>query len=260
MKASRFALALTLCAALAAPAAAASADEAMEPQAGDCLTFDGDPYDSMAPLEVVDCAQEHIADVLKMLDYPSDAGAPSTIADDVWSLFGGECTSSEVMKWLGAGKVRIPLLVQYTFHLPSDDQWAAGERWAMCAVVKNGAQGPATYEGSLPDLFKATPLKDWAACLVGAPKSGDWSRVSPCSAKSKWLLINGISIKGKPGKNYPKDLQAKADSLCAKKAKPLLKSGAKVKPVAGLGPAKDMPPGRIFGDCFISYKEWTGRG
>jgi hypothetical protein len=74
------------------------------------------------------------------------------------------------------------------------------------------------------------------------------------------MAINGILIKGTPSKNYPRDVQAKADALCAKKAKPFVKKGSKTKPIAGLGPAKDFPPGEIFADCFIAYRDWNGRG
>jgi hypothetical protein len=74
------------------------------------------------------------------------------------------------------------------------------------------------------------------------------------------MAINGIFIKGNPSNNYPKDVQAKADALCAKNAKPFLKPGSKTKPVAGLGPAKDFPPGEIYGDCFVALKEWNGKG
>ena len=41
--------------------------------------------------------------------------------------------------------------------------------------------------------------------------------------KSKWLMLIGIQVEGKVGPDYPKDLQAKADALCAKSAKGLVK-------------------------------------
>jgi hypothetical protein len=232
-----------------------------EPTTNDCLNVDGDLWDSMAPFEIVDCAAEHNSEVILMMKYPNDAGAPSTIADRVLEYFGSQCTYDVARNWLGAGKIDLPLRFNWWYRLPTDEQWEAGARWAACTSIRSGPKGgPASYEGTLPSIFASSPIKDWVICAPGTPKSGKWTASAPCTSKSKWMAINGIFIKGNPSKNYPKDVQAKADALCAKNAKPFLKPGSKTKPVAGLGPAKDFPPGEIYGDCFIALKEWNGKG
>ena len=115
------------------------------------------------------------------------------------------------------------------------------------------------YISESSELFKSLPLLDWVNCVKGTPKSGKWASWSPCTSKTKWLVVEGIQVKGKITANYPKDMQAKADALCAKQAKPFLKKGAKTAPVAGLGPKKDSPQGDPFGDCFIALTEWNGK-
>jgi hypothetical protein len=240
-----------------APAQAAEAD----PVKDDCLAVDGDLWDSLAPFEVVECTERHNSEVIVMMKYPNNAGAPSTIANRVLEYFGNQCTYDVAMAWLGAGKIKLPLRMNWWVRLPSDEQWEAGARWAACGSIRPGPKGgPETYTGTLPAAFASTPLRDWVVCTPGTPKSGQWSDAVACTSKTKWLTINGIFIKGKPGKNYPKDFQAKADALCAKNAKPYLKKGSKTKPIAGLGPAKDFPPGEIFGNCFIALADWNGKG
>lgn len=232
-----------------------------DPTVNDCLAVDGELWDSMAPFAVVDCAEQHNSEVILMMDYPADAGEPSSIADRVLEYFGDQCTYDVAYEWLGASKVKLPIAFNWWVHLPSDAQWEAGARWAVCSSIRPGPKGvPMSYTGELPKIFASTPLKDWAVCAPGTPKSGKWTDAIPCTAKSKWLIINGIGFKGTPSKKYPKDVQAKANAMCAKNAKAFLKKGAKTKPLAGLGPAKDFPPGEIFGDCFIAYKEWNGKG
>lgn len=245
---------------LMAVSASAQAEE-VDPAINDCLIVDGDLWDSTAPLDIVDCKKKHNSEAIVVMDYPEDAGAPSTIKDRVFEFFGDQCTYEVARKWLGAGKVELPLRFNWWFRLPSDEQWEAGARWAVCGSIRPGPKGtPASYTGSLPEIFASTPLKDWVTCAPGTPKSGTWTASAPCTAKSKWMAITGIGFKGTPSKNYPKDVQAKADALCAKNAKPFLNRGSKTKAVAGLGPAKDLPPGEIYGDCFIAYSEWNGKG
>ena len=255
--AASLALGASLLIGLGASASAADGD----PAANDCLAVDGELWDSMAPFEVVDCAEQHNSEVILLMDYPDDAGQPSSIADRVLEYFGDQCTYDVAYRWLGASKVELPMGFNWWVRLPSDEQWDAGARWAVCSSIRPGADGaPRSYTGTLPSLFASTPLKDWVVCAVGTPKSGKWTEWLPCKSKSKWLVISGIFFKGTPSKKYPKDVQAKANAKCAKVAKPFLKKGSKVKPIAGLGPAKDFPPGEIFGDCFIAYKEWNGKG
>lgn len=255
--AASLALGTSLLVGLGASATAAEGD----PAANDCLAVDGDLWDSTAPFEIVECAERHNSEVVLIMDYPEDAKKPSSIANRVFEYFGDQCTYNAAKQWLGAGKTKLPMRIGSWVRLPSDAQWQAGARWAVCSSIRPGAKGkPMSYTGKLPEIFASSPLKDWVICAPATPKSGKWTDTAPCTSKSKWMAINGLFIKGTPGNNYPKDMQAKANAMCAKNAKPFLKKGSKVKPIAALGPAKDFPPGEIYSDCFIAYKEWNGKG
>ena len=262
----RRAAALVACLALGAStlvaASGAAQAETVAPEVNDCLEIANDSFWEVdAPVSVVDCAQPHNAEVYATVAYPEDAGAPSTLKDKAWDLFGGDCNQGPAIAWLGAStKTRIPLRLYTMPRLPTDEEWEAGARWVACAATRPDAKGDvATYTGTLPELFSSTPLLDWVNCYKGTPKSGKWTFWEPCTPKAKWLVIDGVQVKGKITANYPKDLQAKANAACAKQAKPYLKKGAKTAPIAGLGPKKDFPEGDPFADCFIALSEWNGK-
>lgn len=247
--------------ALALTGQTAHAIDAPAPKANSCLQVPkSKAWENVAPIKVVSCDALHNSEAYKVIPYPANLGAPSTIADRTWELFGSKCTYEGFEEWLGTTKFRVPVRVYRIFRLPTDEQWKAGARWVACTAMALDKNGDArSVKGTLPSLLKSTPLIDWLACLGGTPKSGEWNPTTSCTSKSKWLMIIGIQVEGPIGPDYPKDVQAEADALCAESAKGLLKKGAKTKPVAGLGPKSDFPDGDPFAECFIAMADWTGK-
>jgi hypothetical protein len=245
---------------LAATPVVNAADAA--PQVDDCIQVNDDIlWEADAPVSIVECSEPHNAEVFAILAYPANAGAPSTLKDRIWDLFGGECNQGTALAWLGAPtSAALPLRLYTVPRIPTDEEWKAGARWVACTASRPSSTdgNVASLTQTLPELYASTSLQDWVNCLKGAPSSGRWLPWAPCTSKSKWLVVQGVQVKGKVTGNYPKDLQAKANGLCAKQAKKFLKKGAKTKPVAGLGPKKDFPQGDPFADCFIAFADWNG--
>ena len=246
--------------ALAFVGATAQAEETA-PTVGDCLVIDKNSFFAYyGDATVVPCEDDHQSEVYEVVAYPAGEGAPSTIADRAWELFGEECSYAAREAYLGVGDWFVPPRVGGAFRLPSDEQWENGADWVLCITYRPDAKGaPSTYSGKLPDLIADSPSVDLLNCLNAEPKSGKWNRTVPCSKKAKWLMIIGVGFKGKPSGTYPADVQKKADSLCAKNAKKLIAKGAKAVVKAGLGPKKDMAEGEIFGECFLAFKDWNGK-
>lgn len=251
------ALAVSALALVGTPAQA----EEVEPKKDDCLLVKKDlAWENYGAFTIVPCDESHNSEVYKVVPYPDDLGAPSTIKDQASELFWESCGYGTLGDWLGTTNYKIPLLVFTVVRLPTDEQWEAGARWIACSAVREAGNFSAmSYKGTLPDLLASTPLIEWAFCMKKTPKSGAQNAAGPCSKKSQWLRIDGIGFKAKVGPTYPKDVQAKADGLCAKVAKSLLKKGASTPALAALVPKKYLPPNQVFGECFIKVVDWTGK-
>ena len=235
--------------------------EETAPTVGDCLVIQkGTLFEFYGETTVVPCAEAHQSEVVEVIPYPEDEGAPSSIADRAWELFGGQCTYQSREDYLGTGSWRLPVRVYGAFRLPTDDQWEAGARWVLCTTYRPDAKfEPMSYKGDLPTLLAGSPGLEFLSCLNGTPKTGQWNDDVPCTKKAKWIVIMGVGFKGKPSNTYPKDVQKKADGLCAKRTKGLAVKGAKTPARAGLGPKSDMTDGSIYGDCYMAFKEWNGK-
>lgn len=236
--------------------------ESVAPAVSDCLDVDSEKvWEADGALTIVECDEAHNAQVFKTLAYPEDGAKPSVLKERVWELFGGECNQGSMLGWLGAPKnTRLPLRVYTMPRIPTDEEWEAGARWVACTATRPSPSGDvAELTTGLPELFGSTPLREWVNCAKSTPKSGKWTEWAACTSKTKWLTIEGGQVKGKIAGAYPKDLQAKADAMCAKKAKPFLKKGSKTKPIAALGPKSEFPDGDPFAECFIALAEWNGK-
>lgn len=231
------------------------------PKKGDCLLLEKDrAWLPQATFTIVPCGRSHNSDVFKVIPYPEDLGAPSTIAEQRHDLFDKSCTYKELQSWLGTTKYKVPVNVYRVFRLPTDQQWKAGARWVVCAVVHEGPNGSATsYKGALPALLASTPLIRWVACATETPRSGAQTAYGPCTKKSEWLVIGLIGFEAKVTANYPKDAQAEGDKRCAKVATPLLKKGSTTPALAALFPRESLPPDYVLGQCFIALADWTGK-
>lgn len=244
---------------LVAPASASASAES--PSIGDCLALEkGTVWSFTGTTNFVDCDAKHESEVYEVIAYPKGEGAPSSIGDRAWELFGSDCSYSAFEDYLGTTSWKLPARVYRAFRLPTDEQWEAGADWVLCTTVRPDPQGAMTYAGALPTLLAAGPTLEFLTCLSKNPVSGKWNDGTACSKKSKWLMIKGFGFKGTPGKTYPKDLQKKGDGYCAKNAKGLLNKGAKSKPFAALGPKAEMNGGEVYGECFIVLKDWNGKG
>ena len=239
----------------------ARAQDGVVPTVGDCLVIEkGTLWDFYGGTSIVSCDEAHQSEVYGVTAYPESEGAPSTIGDRAWELFGEDCSYRSQEDYLGTGAWVLPVRVSGSFRLPTDEQWEKGARWVLCITYRPDAKyQPISYQGALPTILAGTPGLEVLSCMNGVPKTGLWNPTVPCTKKAKWLVIGGIGFKGKPSQAYPKDVQKKADSLCAKNAKGLLVKGAKTPARAGLGPKNDMSGGDIFADCFVALPDWNGK-
>lgn len=228
------------------------------PTAGDCITIEPETFWSGAVGKSYGgCGRDHNAEIYYVAPYPKDFPPPSQLGDRVRELW-GLCPEKAFNKWLGIDQTRMPLKVNRSVLVPTDLQ--VSNDWGVpciAALIDNGL--PQTVVEAIPEEFAATPLTDWLVCLNSDPKSGKPYRHQSCTSMAKWIMVNGVMVKGKITSQYPKDLQAKADKLCLERGKPLLKAGWKTAPRAALLPKEDIGSGPAFAECFIAFAEWTGK-
>lgn len=236
--------------------------EVVTPQMNDCLMADvDDAWATQASIVILDCAELHNAQVFKVLPYPDPDVRPSVIAQEYSIELLLACGQENVLDWLGAPTdTSIPLRVVRTPRLPTDRQWEAGARWAVCtASHPHPSSYGAQSRGTLPDLFASTPRIDWIECLDSRPRSGKLSLTVGCTAASKWVYTGYFKVKGKVTKKYPEDLQSTANATCAKASAAVSKSGSRVKAVGALFPRKYVLPRDPYAECFIPLAQWNGR-
>lgn len=243
------------------PTGPASA-EVVVPGMNDCLIADiDDAWDPLASVVIVDCAQVHNSQVFKVMPYPQPDVQPSALELRTMMDLRAACDQEQVLSWLGApSSTSLPLRVTLMARLPTDKQWEAGARWAVCTAShpKPSNYGAETT-GTLPDLFASTPRIDWVNCPREAPVSGRFSFPVGCTAESPWMYTGRFTVPGKVTKNYPRDLQAQANAMCAKASAAVAKSGARVKAVGALFPKNHVAKRDPYAECFIPLADWNGR-
>lgn len=234
-------------------------------EVGDCVKVkSGNVMDEGAVAEVwiPTCASvnyTHNAQVYAIAPYPADFPKPSALGkrkSELWDL----CSDKDFNAFFGLNKPKMPITISRTIVMPRDIDWESEGTAVVCIAVLPDSKGQArSFTGKLPELFAASPLMDWVYCAKSTPKSGTWTAYGPCGSRSKWLAINGVMVKGQVTSKYPKDLQAKADKLCADRAKSLLKPGASTAARAALWPKQSVKSGPAYADCFIALSDWTGK-
>ena len=171
------------------------------------------------------------------------------------------CEQKDVLGWLGApSDTTLPLRLDVMPRVPTDKQWEAGARWVVCtASHPKPSNFGAETTGTLPDLFASTPRLQWVNCPREAPVSGRFSFPVGCTADSPWMYTGYGQVRGKVTKQYPSDLQASANAMCARQAAAVAKSGTRVRAVGALFPKGHVFKRDPYAECFIPLADWNGK-
>jgi hypothetical protein len=206
-------------AASAGPAAASSARAVPPaPKVGDCWHYDnfGEAFNgASSPAKRVPCSGPHNAVTTAVATIPSSVKHPSWDPEKAAAAAHLACDSRGFtgQSALGLPATR-PLRVEGYSFVPSDAQWAAGQRWTRCdTVIPNG---------SSLDVFPSD-LAAWAAdatasgrCYDANPATADWmtGAVRRCDGTETWTAPLWVPVSGTafPGRA---DLVQVATQQCA---------------------------------------------
>lgn len=256
------AFALTISLLPAAVSSASVAPAAEEPRVGDCLKdSDVSSWDPFQPAAMVDCEGSHTGEVAYVGTYPGDLPTPSEVGDSIYEYWDQMCPFPQAQKYYRSVRPKIATRVVSTFKVPTDDQWAAGDRTVLCVAVAPSLKGKLqSWKGSLPTLLAGSEFTSFLACQKPKPKTTVWVDRGPCTNAKQWLLVAGVPVKAKATKPFPGPaVQKAADKTCKKKAKAYTKKGAKVAFVASVAPEELWNDGVTFADCLIPYANYNGK-
>ncbi len=106
---------------------------------------------------VVDCADEHLAQLLRRAEFPEDATAPYPDVAGFQSQLSLLCTDPTVLNYSVAGQVDD---VQFSYSFPpTQGEWAKGNRTYFCFVSRASA-GPLPGDVAVPPVVEAVTEPD----------------------------------------------------------------------------------------------------
>lgn len=238
---------------LGSPATAA----APQPYAkvGDCVYHPG--LGLMMNGRVVPCSKLHDGEVIAVLkDLPRNWPIPSrlgaVIGDTFFQYMFAKCGTLDWDRQFGV-PVDWPTLgaLQVSWDLPSDSQWRAGARWAICQVTRV-AYSPRTvsivrWSGGVRQLVSQRKVTKLFECIVKKPSREPGGYLVHCdSQQAQWLRITNFT-----------PTTGTEDGDCAEAAARLTAPDV---PVEYAHKLIDYGGDQVYANCFIPLANWRGLG
>ncbi|MQA10028.1 MAG: hypothetical protein GEU98_16025 [Pseudonocardiaceae bacterium] len=177
-----------------APSSTGSPEQS-RPAAGDCT--------NQTDLAVLDCSESHDAEIVEAGQFP--ANMPDTLPDEntVTRQVLPGCRES-VATFVGSPHYDVTS-VRAWLYWPSEQDWAAGQRWRMCAAVETNADGqPSRRSGSLRGALAGNGYLDFQLCSSTRPSKSELKRVS-CDGPHVAEAIPGVLDLGDPSDPFPSE-------------------------------------------------------
>ncbi len=152
---------------LVAPAPASAAAEV-----GTCYAYKSPTLkavSSTAP--AVDCTANHTAETYFVGTLPANFGPPSEASQPAKLAAARPCTVSAMNAYLGMPDRDLPSRFLTVPLFPTDEEWAAGERWMRCDVVLQGGLVLKSFTGTAAALVAATPQEQFNFCTPREPNA-----------------------------------------------------------------------------------------
>ena len=163
---------------------------------GDCVTypFQGDPS---AIGVVAPCSQRHNAEVFRVITLSSTYPAPSVESGARTANISARCGMARATSVLGL-PTSLPALGQLSvaYVLPTDSQWNAGARWAVCSVFWRTYQASPyarSWSGRLSAKVAGLGPERFYSCLSGQPGTAQTVQRVTCSGPPQWLQITYLA-------------------------------------------------------------------
>ena len=201
---------------LVAPTSASAA-----PLVGACYSYKTAVLtEASTPAPAVDCTAQHTAETYFVGTVPASFGLPSEASKAKILAAGRPCTVRAMNSYLGLQDRELPSRFRTVVLFPTDDQWAAGERWVRCDVVLQGGLQLKAYAGTAAALVAATPAEQFNFCTPQEPNARATAAYPCLSPRKNWIKVLDQELGG-PGSSFPgtSTVERKTRALCAKQGK-----------------------------------------
>jgi hypothetical protein len=228
------------------------------PLVGDCYAYKAavlKEVSSTAP--AVDCNAEHTAETFYVGTLPGTFGSPSEASQAKLLSAGRPCTVAAMNSYLGVPDRQLPSRFQPVVLFPTDEQWAAGERWVRCDVVLQGGLKLKSFTGTAAALVAATPAAQFNFCTPKEPNARATAAYPCLSPKKNWIKVLDKELGG-PGSTFPgtSTVERKTRKLCERQGK---KWNGKEKYPGwwAIWPtAVGWKQGKRSAQCFVPYQQY----
>lgn len=238
---------------LVAPATASAA-----PQVAACYSYKAAVLtEASTPASAVDCTAPHTAETFFVGTVPASFGLPSEASKAKILAAGRPCTVRAMNSYLGLQDRELPSRFRTVVLFPTDDQWAAGERWVRCDVVLQGGLQLKAFTGTAAALVAATPAEQFDFCTPQEPNARATAAYPCLSPKRNWIKVLDRELGG-PGSSFPgtSTVERKTRALCAKQGE---KWDGKEKYPGwwAIWPTQaGWKEGKRSAQCFVPYKQY----
>jgi len=197
-----------------APASAAAA-------VGTCYAYKSatlKAVSSTAP--ALDCNATHTAETYFVGTLPASFGPPSEASQPAKLAAARPCTVSAMNSYLGMPERNLPSRFLTVTLFPTDEEWAAGERWMRCDVVLQGGLSLKSFTGTAAALVAATPQEQFNFCTPREPNAKKTAAYPCTKPKKNWIKVLDKELGG-PGSKFPgtSTVERKTRKLCEKQGK-----------------------------------------
>jgi hypothetical protein len=168
---------------------------------------------SSAP--AVDCTATHTAETFYVGTAPDALGLPSSASKPAILAASAPCTTKAMNAYIGMPTRALPSRFRTVVLFPTDQQWAAGERWMRCDVVLQGGLALKEFAGPVTALVAGSPQTQFDFCTPGSPDAKA-TEAYPClSPKTNWIKVLDQELGG-PGSKFPgiSNVEKRTRALC----------------------------------------------
>ena len=236
----------------------APAQASATPQTGACYAYRAAVLaEASTPAPAVECTAQHTAETYYVGTVPATFGLPSEASKAKVLSAGRPCTVRAMNAYLGLQARELPSRFRTVVLFPTDDQWAAGERWVRCDVVLQGGLQLKAYAGTAAALVAATPAEQFDFCTPQEPNARATAAYPCLNPKKNWIKVLDQELGG-PGSSFPgtSTVERKTRALCAKQGKKW--DGREKYPGWwAIWPTQaGWKEGKRSAQCFVPYKQY----